>query len=580
MSYCKNQTSLFYLPNPTTRDHFELQDWGWSAFIKFDEAMSAATHNSTPSGSSTSSSLDENSSDLLNCTDGMEGFLAHNFKLYLVPGDPKATQAPRLPGDLTPERLVVDYLRCLTDFIMDQLKCSIRNDLSMEDVQWCLTVPAIWDEKAKQLMRRYAQKAGMIRGPHCPKGVSGSPRPLHIILEPEAASAYCQDDIGGNVRLRRGDRVLIADVGGGTIDLVLHEILETDAGGRATKVKEVVPSYGEIGGGTFVDAHFFELLNNRIGCFNDYCRDVDPAMGIHMFRWWQGVKIDFDGSADYSARYSLIRSGLDEEWMHYDRTRGIERSDSYYWHLFLDLNDFKVIFDPEVNKVLDLINKQIDNVRVLIVVGGFAGSQYLRRRIRSEFEKRVPQIILPIDPGRAICRGAVGLCMRRSYIQSRISRRTYGVCAARDAEDDDPEELIVENDNGERNCIMCFSVYIRKGEEVEMGQLIRKRFQPMRPTSREIKIIIYSSPREDPKYIVEDDVMCEGSFEIDISSGLSQGVDRVIEVTMVFGDSLINVSAIPLNFGTQEEHEGLAVTFEYNQLDSYIVCDRFSIKSR
>ncbi|KAH7283572.1 hypothetical protein KP509_34G014100 [Ceratopteris richardii] len=508
--------------------------------------------------------LDQRPGDSLNYFNASTGFFAHNFKLYLAPKDSEMAVVPHLPGNLTPEKLTVDYLRCLSDYIMEELNGAMRNDLSKKDVQWCLTVPAIWDEKAKQLMRCYAEKAGMIQGPDSPKGVPASPRPLHIILEPEAASAYCQDSMNESLAFKTGDRILIADVGGGTIDLVVHEILECDARGGATKVKEVVPSYGAIGGGTFVDRHFFKLVENRISCFKDYCERVNPSMPMHLFKWWQGVKLDFDGSSGYSAKFSLIRSGLDEEWQKYDRNRGVQKDDGHYRSLSLDLDDLRQIFDPEVNKVLRLIEQQIDTVEIIVVVGGFGGSQYLRKMVKKRFNDRMKHIILPMDPGRAICRGAVGLYMRRSYIQSRKSRRTYGIESARDAVSDDPSELVVKDHNGQRNCTKCFVPFVKKEEVLEIGHLIKKTFLPLSPSSKEIKIVVYSSPRELPKYVVEDDAQYEGSFEVDISSGMSLGIQRQIEVRMIFGDSLITVNAVPLNFGTREEQKGLVVRFDSN----------------
>ncbi|KAI5065046.1 hypothetical protein GOP47_0019741, partial [Adiantum capillus-veneris] len=60
---------------------------------------------------------------------------------------------PSLPGGLTIEQLVVDYLRCLSSFIVSELQVNYGKQFSVEDVQWCLTVPAIWNERAKQVMK-------------------------------------------------------------------------------------------------------------------------------------------------------------------------------------------------------------------------------------------------------------------------------------------------------------------------------------------------------------------------------------------------------------------------------------------
>ena len=56
-------------------------------------------------------------------------------------------------------------------------------------------VPAIWDDAAKATMRRAMADAGLV--PDAVLGAqssakTGSPHPLLMVLEPEAASIYCQ----------------------------------------------------------------------------------------------------------------------------------------------------------------------------------------------------------------------------------------------------------------------------------------------------------------------------------------------------------------------------------------------------
>ncbi|KAH6556927.1 hypothetical protein KP509_1Z147900 [Ceratopteris richardii] len=191
---CKNQTSLLYLPSSDAEGSFELKEWGWSAFHAYKEIVQDLVKKRLKGGAS-ASCLEE-------------------WKL---------TSPDRRPRGLTVERFVVDYLRSLTDHAVLQLSRALQKKLTKGNIQWCLTVPAIWDEEAKQLMRRYAEKAGMIQGPDCPTGASASPRPLHMILETEAASAFCQNV--GRITLTTEERVLLADVRVDTIELVVLQVI-------------------------------------------------------------------------------------------------------------------------------------------------------------------------------------------------------------------------------------------------------------------------------------------------------------------------------------------------------------------
>ncbi|XP_045161272.2 heat shock 70 kDa protein 12A-like [Mercenaria mercenaria] len=93
-------------------------------------------------------------------------------------------------------------------------------DVQDTDVNYVLTVPAIWDDMAKRFMRQAATEAGITNDQ------------LTIALEPEAASIWCQ---GLQTEIRRannttdtgissvGTRYMIVDLGGGTADITVHE---------------------------------------------------------------------------------------------------------------------------------------------------------------------------------------------------------------------------------------------------------------------------------------------------------------------------------------------------------------------
>ncbi|XP_053376598.1 uncharacterized protein LOC123533433 [Mercenaria mercenaria] len=82
----------------------------------------------------------------------------------------------KLPA-LTVFSLSIEYLK---NEVLDTLGKQADSDLGVGDIHWVLTVPAIWNDAAKQFMREAAQKAGI------------PAKNLTICLEPEAASIYCR----------------------------------------------------------------------------------------------------------------------------------------------------------------------------------------------------------------------------------------------------------------------------------------------------------------------------------------------------------------------------------------------------
>ncbi|RUS19155.1 hypothetical protein BC938DRAFT_475802 [Jimgerdemannia flammicorona] len=95
---------------------------------------------------------------------------------------------------------------------------------SERDVFWVLTIPAIWDDAAKLLMRQAAVAAELEK----------EDGQLVLALEPEAASLWCL--ASGGISLKEKDIYVVIDCGGGTVDITIHEVERADE--RRPRVKE------------------------------------------------------------------------------------------------------------------------------------------------------------------------------------------------------------------------------------------------------------------------------------------------------------------------------------------------------
>ncbi|KAI8919771.1 hypothetical protein BC831DRAFT_515668 [Entophlyctis helioformis] len=108
----------------------------------------------------------------------------------------------------------IDYLSFMSEQAMDVLQKRFPT-ATQSEILWCVTVPAIWDDKGKDSVRRAATLAGIVD--------ENSQDHLIIILEPEAAALYT---LKHTEHLLRRDRssFMILDAGGGTVDLTSHII--------------------------------------------------------------------------------------------------------------------------------------------------------------------------------------------------------------------------------------------------------------------------------------------------------------------------------------------------------------------
>ena len=174
------------------------------------------------------------------------------------------------------------------------------NTASSPDIVWILTVPAIWSDKAKYLMRCAAYNAKLV-----PNFDSNN---LILCLEPEGISfaalfdASCDDtfirDYVGeeskesfstkDVFSRRGNKFLVVDAGGGTVDFGAYEVVST----HPFQVKQLAAPVGGPFGSTQVDLCLKEFIFELIGPEATAVLKKDIASVYELLSKWETVKIN------------------------------------------------------------------------------------------------------------------------------------------------------------------------------------------------------------------------------------------------------------------------------------------------
>ncbi|XP_052083294.1 heat shock 70 kDa protein 12B-like isoform X6 [Mytilus californianus] len=169
-------------------------------------------------------------------------------------------------------------IQALKDHLIEELDKK-GTTMTVKDIRWVLTVPAIWTDAAKQFMRKSAEKAGI------------PDENLLLALEPEAASIYCQylptDKLNGADEgfsmAEVGPQYMIIDVGGGTVDVTAHEKQQDG------KLKELCKAIGDACGGTSIDNEFFQLMVKIFGApLMNSLSENDPS--AYLFREFETVK--------------------------------------------------------------------------------------------------------------------------------------------------------------------------------------------------------------------------------------------------------------------------------------------------
>ncbi|EAW24744.1 Hsp70 family protein [Aspergillus fischeri NRRL 181] len=326
----------------------------------------------------------------------------------------------KLPEGKTAVDVVADYLSEVYQHILKTISKNITEaDLRITPLEFWLTVPAIWSDRALDATRTAAQRAGF--------GKSSS-RPMDqifLISEPEAAAVTALKKFVTHYRFQAGDGVLVCDCGGGTVDITTYLVLEVFP---RLKFEELCTGTGGKCGSTAVDRNFYKLMSDRFGDAFDRLPTKRKSPGSEFMKRFEIIKRDF-GNSDEETTFELpLNMTVDNP--------DPEFFDEEERLVLISSADLHSIFDPVIEKIVSLVRQQIadarketgkDIINRIVLVGGFGDSEYLRKAFRSSFESTGKiTITVPDSPQAAIVQGAALRGLEGLQSTTKRCRRHYG----------------------------------------------------------------------------------------------------------------------------------------------------------
>lgn len=225
----------------------------------------------------------------INSKDKEEVEILTMYKLLLSEGD-RYADVPALPPGLNITRVIADYLRELYYHTYDTLRKVKGKQMDKSKVRFCLTVPAVWTDKAKIIMRDAAIEAGIINA-------NDHQDRLLLVGEPEAAALYCNTKLE-QYELKHGDTFLICDAGGGTVDLVVYRI--NDEPEEQKYLIEVAAGDGGLCGSVNLDKNFKIYVDEQIKKLTDLdLTEKELADIVKEFITTHKVRINFSPSLSF-----------------------------------------------------------------------------------------------------------------------------------------------------------------------------------------------------------------------------------------------------------------------------------------
>ncbi|BGP03164.1 protein of heat shock protein Hsp70 family [Rhodotorula toruloides] len=400
------------------------------------------------------------------------------FKLLLSPESLRSgvpdPWLPPLPVGKNVVDVIADFMRCIWRYARRMITEEIGSVVDLNAADVLLTVPAAWDAAACSLMRESALRAGLVQSSR--GGDTAWRDRLQIITEPEAGAIHAST-LATLHHLRPSQCFLLCDAGGGTVDTGVYKLM-----GQLSELEiaEMCVRSGANTGSLFVDLKFEELLRRILKDHPVHLEPASMATFIHAFA--EGDKLAYHGTAeDDEAIFRFNCFNVEDS---HDPAVGLEFGELAIPGKVLK----KEVFDPIIEQVLELLSTQIAKIGstpldAIILVGGFAASEYLYTRVRQAFGAVVPVIVRPQDCDTATLRGAarygLGLRQGKAGVSSVISPRSYCMKSRLPAEQEDHwrrPEFVTTNDGGTVVCENRLSYLIAKGAVLRKGERLRSRF--------------------------------------------------------------------------------------------------------
>ncbi|KAL6868611.1 actin-like ATPase domain-containing protein [Trichoderma novae-zelandiae] len=301
-------------------------------------------------------------------------------------------------------------------------------------IDFWLTVPASWSEKAKMLTKSAATDAGF------------ATRPIDrimLISEPEAAAQLALKSslhrVGHFVKPDSG--VMICDCGGGTVDITTYEVEETQP---TLKLREIAIGVAGKCGGTFVDRNLYRLLAQRFGDAFTSLEAQQIGPGSTFMDQFELKKKDFSMKTPSKRAHRLV--------LHMPQLQVTTTMAMYYEKrsssVLLTQEDYKMLFDPVIDKIIGLVQEQANQIKskmecpieTIVLVGGFGSSPYLKERLTEWCETRSIRLTTPITGAwSAVVCGAVLRGLEGNIVRQKKCRRHYGHSLSRTLIDQDTE---------------------------------------------------------------------------------------------------------------------------------------------
>ncbi|XP_041858641.1 heat shock 70 kDa protein 12A-like [Melanotaenia boesemani] len=419
------------------------------------------------------------------------------------------------------------------------------------DFTWVLTVPAIWDPSAKQFMRKAATEAGIV--------TTGNEDKLVIALEPEAASVWCkklpadgflaENQGGDRIEESPGAQYIVVDCGGGTIDITVHEVLEGGA------LKELHKASGNDQGGQTVDRKFREFLREVFcdGVWDEYEKKFPGEVQKIMYDFTMFKRNDDDVEIVCTLNLGSLAQKKKDIERFFHSVQGISWNEG---SIKISKQKLRSFFEESLYRITKSVREILQkdfNIEYILLVGGYAESQILRRHISDEFMDDC-QVLCPFRPQEAILKGAVDFGRNKAVVASRKSGFTYGLAVREpfDKSQHRTDKKVMDKDGDW--CDDIFKKLVVIDEDIGWNESREYSLSAGGSDNRETIFQFFHTERKNPNYVDERGIEKIGSFVVN-SPDITRGLNRELKLKIKFGFTEMTATATDVDSGSTKTIE-------------------------
>ena len=388
------------------------------------------------------------------------------------------------------EDIISKILKKISENAFLQIKNSLGETLQKKDIKWIVTIPAIWEEKSKQIMINASINAGLID--------NNTDKSLFLALEPEVAGIYyytiSQEILSfKSSHIKEGKPYIICDIGVGTVDICTHRKININ--NINSELIEEYPPIGGDYGGQKINEEFIKRLiveifgeekvkklqtNSTDEDWVDFEKDIEELKKSCFSNEPCNLTLDCQLFAD-----DLSIKSLDEYISEYDKNvhkykYKIQKKKN--WKLTFSSQVFIDITKELSQKIFSKIEEIYNNIGTgYILMTGAGSKNSLISNYLYDFAKEKNmkiEITNPPQPEISIIKGAVLFGFQSNIIRKRKSKYSIGIETDKswDVKFEGKGKKIYNEAKKKYLCCNLFSKFITINQYIQFDEVIKHTY--------------------------------------------------------------------------------------------------------